>query len=172
MYTHTYTLSAHCMLIFTLCLSTSSGIYETVKLRRLGFCYRIKHESFLKRYYICASDLKSLLSSLMGKSASLHEKCVKLLNNIEGVNCSDWQVGNSKVFLNEIAVSYRNNFLCHEYHAWNVNIQTKFTSFFPCSASNYWKYKGSKCDEVGGKNTAEISSMAIAGICEKFCYDK
>jgi myosin-5 len=81
------------------------GIYETVKLRRMGYAYRIKHQPFIRRYAVCVSNFNEYLIpgvlSPTTKDEDLADKCRKLIANIEGITANSWQVGKTKVFLNE-----------------------------------------------------------------------
>jgi myosin heavy subunit len=83
----------------------NSGIYEMVKLRRMGLCYRINHRSFLNRFAVCTPNFKEFL--VVPRAMTEEEtgkKCRALIGKIEGLPDQSWQVGKTKVFLNESLV--------------------------------------------------------------------
>lgn len=71
------------------------GMLETVRIRRAGYPVRRIFGDFLFRYRVLQAGIDQNLSN--------PEQCAALLEKYDGGK-TNWQIGNSKVILNIIAV--------------------------------------------------------------------
>ena len=75
----------------------NSGLFQTIEIRRSGFCFRAPHAAFVTRYSPAVPDM--LDKKNRGHDHKASSK--KILNYIKDIPTDGWQVGKTKVFMRE-----------------------------------------------------------------------